>query len=58
MLWFSYAFKFCSKSLPEIQYIRPVVVVGVVITHKMFGTGTKYLSATDGQLKVFLGLCG
>ena len=27
-------------------------------THKMFDAGTKHLSATDGQLKVFLGPCG
>ena len=27
--------------------------VGAVITHKMFDAGTKYLSATDGQLEVF-----
>ena len=26
--------------------------------HKMFDAGTKHLSATDGQLKVFLGPCG
>ena len=33
---------------------RPVIVVGAAITHKMFDAGTKHLSATDGQLKVFL----
>ena len=58
ILWFSYAFKVCSTSVSEIQYIHPVVVFGVVITHKMFDAGTKHLSATDGQLKVFLGACG
>ena len=58
ILWFSYAFKVCSKSVSEIQYIRPVIVVGAVIMPKMFNAGTKHLSATDGQLKVFLGPCG
>ena len=58
ILWFSYAFKVCSKSVFEIWYIHPVIVVGAVITHKMFDTGTKHLLATDGQLKVFLGPCG
>ena len=48
ILWFSYAFKVCSKSVSEIRYILPVVVVGAVITHKMFDAGTKHLSATDG----------
>ena len=51
ILWFSYAFKVCSKSASEIQYIRPVIFVGAAITDKMFDAGTKYLSATDGQLK-------
>ena len=54
MLWFSNAFKVCSLSVPEIQYISAVIVVGAVIMHKMFDAWTKYLSATDGQLKVFL----
>ena len=58
ILWFSYAFKVCSKSVSEIQYIRPVIVVGAVIKRKMFDAGTKHLSATDGHLKVFLGPCG
>ena len=58
ILWFSYAFKVCSKSVSEIQYIRPVIVVGAVITHKMFDAGIKHLSATDGQMKVFLGPWG
>ena len=53
ILWFSYAFKVCSKSVSEIQCIHPVIVVGPVITHKMFDAGTKHLSATDGQLKIF-----
>ena len=57
ILWVSYAFKVCSKSVPEIRYIWPVIVVGAVITHKMFDAGTKHLSAIDGQLKVFLGPC-
>ena len=55
ILWFSYAFKVCSKSMSEIQYIHPVIVAGAVILHKMFDAGTKHLSATDGELKVFLG---
>ena len=50
ILWFSYAFKVCSKSGSEIRYICPMIVVGAVITHKMFNTGTKHLSAKDGQL--------
>ena len=58
ILWFSYAFKVCSKSVSEIRYIHPVIVVGAVIMHKMFDTGTKLLSATDDQLNVFLGPCG
>ena len=41
--------------MSEIQYIRPVIVAGAVILHKMFDTGTKHLSAIDGELKVFLG---
>ena len=57
-LWFSYAFRVCSKSMSEIWYNHPLIVVGAVITHKMFDTWTKHLSATDGQLKVFLGPCG
>ena len=57
ILWVSYAFKVCSKSVPEIRYIWPVIVVGAVITHKMFDAGIKHLSAIDGQLKVFLGPC-
>ena len=36
ILWFSYAFKVCSKSVPEIWYIPPVIVVGAAIMHKMF----------------------
>ena len=55
ILWFSYAFKVCSKSVSEIRYIRPVIVVRAVMTHKMFDTWTKHLSATDGLLK---GPCG
>ena len=51
ILWFSYAFKVCSKSVSEIQYIRPVIFVGAAITDKIFDAGTKYLSATDGLLK-------
>ena len=35
-----------------------MIVVGAVIMHNMFETETKHLSATDGQLKVFLGPCG
>ena len=31
ILWFSYALKVCSKSVSEIWYICPVIVVGVVI---------------------------
>ena len=42
----------------EMWYIRLVIVVGAVITYKIFDTGTKHLSATDGQLKFFLGPCG
>ena len=57
-LWFSYAFKVCSKSVSEIQYICPVIIVGAVIMHKMFDPETKHLSATDGQLKVFQGPWG
>ena len=55
ILWFSYAFKVFSKSVSKIPYTRPVVVVGAVVMHKMFTAGTKHLSATDSQLKVFLG---
>ena len=58
ILWFLYAFKVCSKSVSEIQYICPVIVVGDVIMHKMFDVGTKHLSVADGQLKVFLDACG
>ena len=53
ILWFSYAFKVCSKSVSEIQCIHPVIVVEAVITHKMSDAGTKHLSATDCQLKIF-----
>ena len=35
ILWFSYAFKVCSKSMSEIRYILLVVVVRAAITHKM-----------------------
>ena len=35
-----------------------LIAVGVVLMHKMFVAGTKHLSATDGQLKVFLGPYG
>ena len=35
-----------------------LIVAGAMIMQKMFDTGTKHLSATDGQLKVFLGPCG
>ena len=58
ILWFAYAFKVCSKSVSEIRYIHPMIVVGAMITHKMFDAGIKHLPATDGQLKVFLGPCG
>ena len=58
ILWSSYAFKVCPKSVSEIQYICPVIIVGAVIIHKMFDAGTKHLSATDDQLKNFLGPCG
>ena len=58
ILWFSYAFKVCLKSMSEMSYISPVIVVGAVITHKIFDPGTKHLWAIDGQLKVFLGPCG
>ena len=44
ILWFSDAFSFCSKSVSKIAYIGPVIVVGAVITHKMFDGGTKYHS--------------
>ena len=54
ILCFSYDFKVCSKSVSEILYIHPVIVDGAVITHEMFDAGTKHLSATDGQLKIFL----
>ena len=53
ILWFSYAFKVCSKSVSEIRYIPPVIVVGGVMTHKIFDAGKKYLSTTDGHLKSF-----
>ena len=39
------------------RYSHPVIVVVAVIMHKMFDATTKHLSATDGQLKVFLGPC-
>ena len=58
ILWFSYAFRVCSKSVSAIRYIRPVTVVGAAITHKMFDAVTKPLSATDGPVKFFLGPCG
>ena len=58
ILWFSYTFKVCSKSVSEIRYICLVIAVGAVIMHKMFDAGTKHLSPTDDQLKVFLGPCG
>ena len=35
ILWFSYAFK-VVQTVSEIQHICPVIVVGAVITHKMF----------------------
>ena len=44
ILWFLSAFNY-----------YPVLVVGAMIMHKMFDTGTKHLSATGGLLKVFLG---
>ena len=40
-----YGFHMLSKfvqSQCEIRYIRPVIVVGAVITHKMFDAGTKH----------------
>ena len=46
--------KFVQSQCP---YIRPVTVVGAARTHKIFDAGTKYLSGTDNQLKVFLGPC-
>ena len=46
------------QSLFKVNDNHPVAVAGAVITHKMFDAGTKHLSATDGQLKVFLGPCG
>ena len=55
---FIYLQSFFKVIVSEIQYIHPVVVVGTVIMHKMFCAGTKHLSATDDQLKVFLGPCG
>ena len=58
ILCFSYAFKVCSKSVSEILYIHPVIVDRAVITHEMFDARTKHLSATDGQLKIFLSPSG
>ena len=58
ILCFSYAFKVCSKSVSEILYTHPVIVDRAVITHEMFDAGTKHLSATDGQLKIFLSPSG
>ena len=58
ILWFSYTFKVCSKSVSESWYIRLVIVVGAMIIHKMFEAGKKHLPATDDHLKVFLGPCG
>ena len=57
ILWFSYDFNVCSKSVSEIRYICPVIVVRAAIKHKMFDARTKHLSATDGQLEVFPGQC-
>ena len=61
--WLSFMVFICFQNLfkvsvSEIGYIYPVIVVGAVIMHKMFDAGTKHLSATDDQLKVFLGPCG
>ena len=53
-IWFQSLFKVVS----QFRYIAPVIVVGAVITHKMFDTETKHLSATRDQLKVFLHPCG
>ena len=39
ILWFSYAFKVCSKSESEIWYICPVIVVAAVIMHKCLTLG-------------------
>ena len=47
ILGFSYAFKVCSKSVSEIWCTDLVIVVGAVITYKMYDAGTKHLSATD-----------
>ena len=44
--------------MSKIWYNHSLIVVGDVITHKMFDTWTKHLSATDGHLNVFLGPCG
>ena len=52
-IWFQSLF----KVVPQIRYMPPVIVVGAVITHKMFDATTKHLSATDGQMKVFLHPC-
>ena len=41
-----------------LDYSLHWLLFGAVIMHKMFDAGTKHLSATDGQLKVFLGPCG
>ena len=61
ILWFSDDFNYCSKSVSEIRYTRPMIFVGDVRMHKMSDVRTKLLSATffsNGQLKVFLGPCG
>ena len=39
--------KICSKSVSQIWYIHPVIVVGALITHKMFDTGTKHQQQTS-----------
>ena len=41
-----------------LKHLNPLGHSPWVITHKMFDAGTKLLSATDKQLKVFLGPCG
>ena len=56
MLWFSYAFKSLFKVC--VLDLSPVIVVGAVIMHKMFDTGTKHLFATGSQVKIFQGPCG
>ena len=47
-----------KKNEPFVPRDKNDQIIGAVIIHQKFDARTKHLSATDGQLKVFLGPCG